>query len=62
MSDKTEIKLPEGFTRIEIMESLYILRDDAMRLEKIKDPCFSRWPDIDMVLDFINEHGFPPKQ
>jgi hypothetical protein len=51
--------LPSGMTREEVVEGLRELRDDAVRAEKAKDSSFVRWPDLDAILDYIEQHGFP---
>lgn len=51
--------LPNGITRAEAVEGLRELRNDAVAAEKAKDPCFNRWPDLDAILDYIEQYGFP---
>lgn len=51
--------LPNGLTRFEAIEGLRELRNDAVAAEKLKDPSFVRWPDLDAILDHIEKHGFP---
>jgi hypothetical protein len=46
--------------RKEAMDGLRDLRDQLVAIEKEKDPSFVRWPDLDALLDHIDEHGFPP--
>lgn len=49
-------------SRKEIVESLYDLRDDAARAQREKDPSFRRWPDLDLILQYIATEGFPPPE
>jgi len=51
--------LPCGFTRTEIIEGLRELRDTAVAAVKTQEPDFVRWPDLDAILDYIEQHGFP---
>lgn len=60
MGKKTTVPpLPSGMTRFECIEGLKELRKDAMELAVQKEPAFLRWPDVDLLLDYIEQHGFP---
>jgi len=48
-------------TRQEIIESLRELHELAMQAEKARDPGFKRWPDAELMLDHIEQHGLPRK-
>lgn len=51
--------LPNGLTRFEVIEGLRELRNDAVAAEKLKNPDFVRWQDLDAILEYIEQHGLP---
>lgn len=52
-------RLPGGISRADGLAALRELREMAVAAEKLKDPCFKCWPDLDALLDHIAQHGFP---
>lgn len=48
-------------TREEIIEGLRECHQTMVNLEREKDPTLKGYPDADAVLDYIEEHGLPPK-
>lgn len=48
-------------TREEIIEGLRECHDQVLRLEQEKDPTLRGYPDAITVLDYIEQHGLPPK-
>jgi hypothetical protein len=51
--------LPVGMTRKEAIEGLRELRDLAVKGQRRTDRTFVRWPDMDALLDYIEEYGLP---
>jgi hypothetical protein len=58
---KFKLKTGTEITREEIFEGLWETVKAAEREERRKDPCFTRWPDLDAMIEHIEEHGLPPK-
>lgn len=52
--------LPSDFTREDCIDGLEAIKELAEQAQKKDDPSFSRWPDIDLLFDYIKLHGFPP--
>jgi hypothetical protein len=53
---------PQRCTRAEIIEGLRDGYDTMVRLERQKDPTVRGYPDMEKILDYIDEHGLPPKK
>lgn len=51
--------LPMGMTREECVDGLRAARDMAASAEKRRDPSFVRWPDLDALIEWISDNGFP---
>lgn len=51
--------LPAAASRQEAIDSFRELLDDYYRLRKKQDPSFSCNPDMDRMVDYLEEHGFP---
>ena len=54
------VPLPAGMTRDDAVLALRELRDLATAAQAEADPGFSRWPDLDALIEHIAEHGLPP--
>ena len=54
--------LGRTLTREEIIEGLREVYADVLKLNRQKDPTFVRYPDYEAVLDYIEQHGLPPKE
>jgi hypothetical protein len=48
-------------TRAEIIEGIRDCYREMCALKRRVEPDFVRYPDMDTVLDYIEEHGLPPK-
>lgn len=48
-------------TRAEIIEGFTEVYADFVKLSQKEDPTFVRLPDYETILEFIEEHGLPPK-
>lgn len=48
-------------TREDVIDGLRELLDGAIQNERVKDPTFRRWPDVETILEYIAEHGLEPK-
>jgi hypothetical protein len=48
-------------TREEIIEGIRDAYNGLCAWEKFKDSTFVRYPDMEKILDHIEEHGLPPK-
>ncbi len=48
-------------TRAEIIEGVRDCYREMCALKRRVDPTFVRYPDMDMILDYVEEHGLPPK-
>ncbi len=51
----------QQITREEIIEGLRESYKSMCEYEKFKDASFVRYPDMETILDYIEEHGLPPK-
>jgi hypothetical protein len=57
----SDAELPLGMSREDVIQGLrhtVRLAEDAQRLV---DPDFVRWPDLDTMIDHIEVYGFPPR-
>lgn len=51
----------QPISREEIIEALWDNYHSLVRYEREKDSGFVGWPDCKTILDYIEEHGLPPK-
>jgi len=51
----------QPITRLEVIEGLRCCYADMLRLKQEKDPTLTRYPDMERVLDHIEQHGILPK-
>lgn len=61
MENRFPIIMEQEITRAEIIEALRFSYQRACELEKRDDPTFSRFPDMETILDWIDINGLPPK-
>ncbi len=54
--------IPFGITREEVIEGLRDIAKTAADHQREIDPSFVRWPELDAVLDYIENNGFTPPQ
>lgn len=49
-----------GQSRKAVIEGLREIYRLAVKYERDCDPTFRRWPDMETILDHIEQHGLPP--
>ena len=47
--------------REEIMSALQELKQLAYAFQRSEDPAFVRFPDLELILDYVETFGLPPK-
>jgi hypothetical protein len=53
---------PAPMTREEIIEGLREIYAEVLGLKQAADPCFRRYPDYEKILDYLEQHGLPPRR
>jgi hypothetical protein len=53
---------PAGMTREQCVDGLKAVRDMVNDYLRTKDPEHKRFPDLDELLLYLDEFGFPPKE
>ena len=49
-------------SRAEVIEGLRVTYSEMLRHERGQDPTIRGYPDMERILDYIEEHGLEPKQ
>ncbi len=62
MNTKYPIVMGQPITREEIIEGLRTAYMEMLRHEQAKDSTIRGYPDMEIILDYIEEHGLPPKE
>lgn len=52
----------EPISREDIMEGLWSMYRDAVKLAKQDDSATTGFPDMEIILNYIEKHGLPPKE
>lgn len=56
----SNVELPLGVSREDAIKGLRHTVRLAEEAQRLVDPDFVRWPDLDTMIDHIEAHGFPP--